>query len=400
MPGGTRTAYAVPASQIGLALETTRGTPPAAPSYMIPVRGPKYTIKLDMIPDETLQGNMVQVYDDIPGLRYDSHGWDGYPYLDSLPLFIACELGSADTMTAAPASTTLAAAATAGSTTISTAGSIAANSYIVIGSGSTLETHYTTAVSGSASPYTVTLQTPLLYNQANGATVTGLTTHAFSLLNNAGGVNQPPSASIWDYDGEEWRLLSAAQMDEFTIKGTGTGLADYTVTWFANPAQMNATAPSVSYTTVPTPAPWTATLLFNGTQVNTVVDWEFDLKRGVKPIPALTGSQEYFMYFSDMLQATGKLTFVEQAGSPYLSTFQEGSSFSIDLTLYDLSTGDALNLHSSRAKYLTGDLNRGGQWVEAEMTFQLLPSSTDALAGGRSPIKITVANSVTTQYWK
>jgi hypothetical protein len=398
MPNVNGPAYASAQSIIGLALEATRGTAPSAPTYMIPVKQPAYDPKLTILPDDTMQGSMVAVYNDVRGMRYDSHGWSSYPYLDSFPLFLMAELGSPDTFNPAPGSTTLASAANAGATTVSTTASIPADSYIVIGSGATLESHQVSGASGTG-PYTITLTTPLVYNQASGAAVTGLNTHAFSLLNN-GSVpgNQPPSASIWDYDGEEWRLLTGGQLDELTIKGTGSALVDYTCTWFANPAQTNVAAPSASFTGTQTPAPWTTTILIGGQQLDVVVNWEIDLKRGVQPIPALTGTEEYYTYFAGPLQSTGKLTFVEQAGSPFLTSYLNGSQASLDIMLFDNASGDVLHLHSSKMQYTTGALSRQSEYVEVEVDFQLLPTAQDALAGGVSPILVSVGNLVASAY--
>jgi len=64
----------------------------------------------------------------------------------------------------------------------------------------------------------------------------------------------------------------------------------------------------------------------------------------------------------------------------------------------DVASGYALNVHSSSALYKTGELDRGKEWVEVPIEFQLLPTTTDALAGGVSPVIATVANSTTTAY--
>ena len=172
----------------------------------------------------------------------------------------------------------------------------------------------------------MTLSSPLLYAQADGATVTPLNNHAFSLLNDAYVAgNQPPSATITDFDGEEWRQITAAQLDELTIKGNGTSLVEYTCTWFGNPATTGASVdppiPTSSYSGIQTPAPWSFYSLLGGTYTPTVMDWEFDFKRNVKPIPALTGTQAYFTYFASVLTASGKLDFIEQSGSPELDNF-------------------------------------------------------------------------------
>lgn len=394
--GGTGVAYATPLTEIGLALESTKGTLVSEPTYMFPIKSPKYKPDLMFIPDETLQGSMVGIYDEVEGMRYDSHGWDAPPYLDSFPVLVCAELGSADNKTAAATSTTLAAAATAGATTVSLTATAAAGSIIVLGTGITQETHLTTGVSGSG-PYIVTLQFPLLFNQSNGSTVTGLTKHQFSLLNNAN-QGQPPSCSLWDYDGEQWRTMTACQLDELTIKGNATGLVDYTCTWFGNAAGLNATPPTTSYGTIPTPPPWTAQILLGGSTVATVVDWSFEFKRGVKPIPALTGSQAYFEYFANVLQCTAKLTLVEQSGSPYLADYLNGTKQSLDVIVFDQTTGDMIDIHSTNALFITGELDRSKEWVEVQVEVQLLPSASDALAGGKSPVLITVGNSVTTAY--
>lgn len=400
MAGPNNRAYAVATTEIGLAKETTIGTLPAAPTYMLPVKGPKYKPDQTYIPDETLQGSMVQIYDEVQSLRYDSHGWSAPPYLDSFPLLLMAELGSPDTKTTAMTSTTLAAAATAGATTVSITGVVAVGNWFTLGSAAagTLETHQATAVTG-AGPYTVTLNTPVDFPQASLSVVGGLTGHKFSLLNNTASLgDQPPSFSIWDNDGEEWRTISACQLDELNIKGNATGLLDYTCTLMGNPAALNATAPSVSYTGVQTPAPWSTAIAIGGSSSPTLTEWEISMKRATKPIPALTGTREYIQYFAGPLDVSYKVTFVEQSGSPYLANYLNATRQSFDLTTFDMLAGAALNIHSTTALFTTGEIDRGKEWVEVQCTVQPLPSTTDATAGGSSPLAISVANSVTTAY--
>lgn len=399
MANSTANAYAVAQTEIMLGIEASRGVA-VSPQTSMKVRAPKYKFDQHMIPDESLQGSMVQVYDSVRGMRYDSHGWDCYPYLDNFAYFLMGELGSPDNLTAAPANTNITAGdgVAAGATVIDTDGSIAAGSFIVIGSGSTQETHETTAVTGTAAPYSVTLKYPLVYGQAGGTPVKGLTNHAFSLLNNSGSTgSQPPSFTIYDNDGEEWRQLTAAQLDQLTIKGNASGFADYTCSWFCNPFT-TPTAPTPAFTSVPAVPSWTTQLLIGGRVVAYAETWEIDLKRGVKPVATTTGTPEYFLYFAGPLQATGKITVIEQSGAPELTEFLNTTTESFDFTLYDLASGFALNLHSSAAKFTSGDLERSKEEVSAQLDIQFLPTTTDALAGGVSPIKATVANGTTTAY--
>ncbi len=397
MAGGTGQAYAVPQTEIGLAIETVKGTPEATPQYAFPVKSPKYEIDLTEIPDDTLQGSMVKVYDLTPGLRYDKHGWSAYPLLDSFPLLIRGELGSADTMIVAPAATTLSAAVAPGAGSISVAATIPAGSYVVIGTGGSLETHITGTPTG-AGPFTIPVTPPIVYNQASGAAVTGLTQHQFSLLNVGNAGNQPPSFTLWDYDGEQWRQMAACQMDELNLKGNATGLVEYTISLMGNPASTNVTAPTISYTDVTTPPPWTFSANINGNILDTIVEWEIDLKRGTKPIPSLTGTQEYFEYFAGAIEATAKLTFVEQSGSPYLADFITNTNLAFSFTIFDQVSGNALTMNCAKALAKSGSLDRSKEWVEVPLDLQLLPSATNALAGGKSPLQMTVANTVVTSY--
>src|ERR1039457_1189560 len=97
-------ALPVAETQVGVGIETTGGLA-VGPAYWIPVMGPKYAPNRQLLPDSTLQGSMVPIYDEIPGLRYDGHGWESFPYRDSLGVFLRGILGSADTKTTARAST-------------------------------------------------------------------------------------------------------------------------------------------------------------------------------------------------------------------------------------------------------------------------------------------------------
>lgn len=406
-----QSALPVAESQLGIAFETTRGTG-VAPAYWLPVMGPKYKPDIKFLPDQTLQGSMVDIYDEIPSLRSDSHGWDSYPYMDTFPVYLRACLGSSDTLTAAPASTTLAASAAVGATTISTTATIAANSWIVIDTGvGVQETHYTTAVSGTATPFTVTLAYPLVFAHNNAATVTGLTKHRFSLLNNSTTTgNQPPSCTITDYAGEtNWRQLAGAQLDTLNISGAADSLPKVTTSWMSYLAT-NPSAPTPSFSTAEAPPGWTATLAIGGTQVagggtggaasGVLMSWEFDFKRNVKPIPAITGTQNYFQFFAGPLTATAKITVIDDPAATWLGAYIAGTTESIDFTLSDVKSGYALNLHSTSAKFITGELDRSSnmEWVKVPLELQLIPSSTDALAGGVSPILATVANAQTSTF--
>lgn len=392
------TIYAVPQTTVGLAIETVRNTP-VAPAVWAKVKSPAYKINQMLLEDDTLQGSMVSTYDATTGLRYDSHGWSTHAYLDVLPYYVLAELGSPDTKTAAPSNTTFAASAAAGALTISLAGSIAVNSWITIDTGAVIEAHYTTAVSG-AGPYTVTLQYPLNYAHSSGAAVTGLTQHVWSLLNNGSGnsgANQPPSLTISDFDGEQWRQLSAAQQDKLSFKIVPDKQVDLSVTYDTN-AATTPSPPSASFTTVQMAPGWSTYFSIGGTQLTYVESVDIDLSRGVKPIPAFTGTQGYYQMFAGPLAATGKITVIEQSGAPELTKYINGTQSSLDVSFFDRKTGLGCRIHSSNTMFKTGEVVRGKEYVQATLDFIMLPTSTDATAGGVSPVNISIGNATSATY--
>ncbi len=397
-------AIPVPETHVGLAVETERGVP-VAPALWLPVMAPKYKPDLQYLPDEGLRGSMVTLYDEIPALRFDSHGFDMHPYMDTFPAIVRACLGSKDSKTAKPASATeLKIEGKAGESTVeveSASEITEGKTYVVIGAASTSsDTRLVTKVVGKV----LTLAYPLSFTHAAKAAVTGLTTHEFSLLNNSVEKgNQPPSYTITDFAGEEysstahWRQLAAAQLDSLSITGGADVLPKAAVAWMANSA-IKPAAPSPSYTTVEAPPGWTTTAALGGVQVPYLVSWSFDFKRGVKNVPAITGTENYYQHFAGALVATAKVTVLENPEATWITAFQNGELESIDLTLADTQNGYALNLHSSKCKFTTAELDRSKEWVEVPLEVQLIPSSTDALAGGVSPVKITAANGTTTEF--
>ena len=182
--------------------------------------------------------------------------------------------------------------------------------------------------------------------------------------------------------------------------------------WSSTPAPGSGTPPTrtsriptVGAETNKSPAPWSFFLQIGGTAGTagagsgtynpTCTDWEVSLKRNVKPIPALTGLQQYYQYFAGPIVPTFKLTFLEQPGSPQLSAFLNATQQPIELTVFDQTNGYALNIRGSLAQYTTGEIDRTKEWVNVVVDGIFLPSTGDALAGGVSPCVITVANSNT-----
>ncbi|MEM0142426.1 MAG: hypothetical protein QXL94_00530 [Candidatus Parvarchaeum sp.] len=198
--------------------------------------------------------------------------------------------------------------------------------------------------------------------------------------------------------------MTACQLETLSLKGSGNDLATYEVSWAGNPASTDVTGPSTSYTGDHAAPSWSTEILINNNPVTTAIDWSLEFNRAVTPIPALTGTQEYLEYFSQSLDISGKFTFVEQAGSPYLSAFLGGSQATIDIRCYDIFSGNLLRWHASTVFYTTGSLERGSEYVQVPISFNPIPSTLDSVpgtsnGGGMGYSILEVANNITTAYY-
>jgi hypothetical protein len=88
---------------VGLAPETTYGTPIATPAYWVPADSPAYTTPYQLIVDNALRGFMGAEYQQVKGLRYDQLTFKTYFYLDSIYYLVRSALGLPDVVTGSSA---------------------------------------------------------------------------------------------------------------------------------------------------------------------------------------------------------------------------------------------------------------------------------------------------------
>ncbi|MGN6607964.1 MAG: phage tail tube protein [Jatrophihabitans sp.] len=86
---------------VGIAKETTYGTPVAAPTAWIPVDGSsiKFKPNLNVLKDQAFRGQMSQDFAAIPGMIMSSLDYKAYLYLDSVYQHFLAILGKTDTVT-------------------------------------------------------------------------------------------------------------------------------------------------------------------------------------------------------------------------------------------------------------------------------------------------------------
>jgi hypothetical protein len=62
------------------------------------------------------------------------------------------------------------------------------------------------------------------------------------------------------------------------------------------------------------------------------------------------------------------------------------------------SVTEYIQFHYSAVGWTKAVKNPGKEWMEVDLEYRGLPNTTDATAGGRSPMKVTIANAVATSY--
>lgn len=91
--------YANSSAQLGMALETTRGTAAATPSYWIPVKSPKIQPVLTQVVNDSQIGSMTAAIDQLITQRHDELTFTCFAYVDTLPALMRGLLGSLDAIT-------------------------------------------------------------------------------------------------------------------------------------------------------------------------------------------------------------------------------------------------------------------------------------------------------------
>lgn len=408
----TPTTYAPAKQFVGIANETSQGTPVAMTSTILcdeikPKDNPTF------LEDKSWRGSMAtDAFAKIAGVKLGELELGGPAYGDGLGYFLRNIFGDmAVTGTSTgTGGTTLSAQAVAGATNLSTVASIPAATVVQIGSGATAEV-FTTGTPSGAGPYTIPLTTPaggLAFAHAAAQPVQpviGPFTQAHSLLNSGGG--QPISHTITHFLGptatsgarqypgtcfSELGLKWNAESELLTWQGKAT-------TW---PSVALGAAPVAAPSTVLPVASWRMLLgiggpAAGGTLVNTVTDGELTIKREVNPYFTVTGTQNPYIIQRGGLSVEGKLSFVAADESPLLymlNNTQPQIQLVLDNGLAGLNK-ITFQFDCQIAAFTAMEPDGTKAAVEYGGTFTAVLNTTNAGgSGGYSPCKVSVTNNV------
>lgn len=408
----TPTTFAPAKQFVGIANETTQGTPVAMTATVL-VDQVKPKDNPTFLDDKSWRGSMAtEAFAKIAGVKTAELELGGPAYGDGLGYFLRNILGDKAVTGTSTGSggTTLSASAAVGASSISTVASIPNNTIVQIGSGATAEV-FTTGTPSGAGPYTIPLSSPaggLGFAHASAEAVqpvTGPYTQAHSLLNSGSG--QPISHTITHFLGptatsgarqypgacfSELGLKWNAQSELLTWSGKAT-------TW---PSVAASVAPVANPSTVLPVASWRMLLgiggpASGGTLINTVTDGEITIKREVNPYFTVTGTQNPYVIQRGGLSVEGKINFVAADESPLLYMLNNTQP-QLQIVLDNGQAGTnkiTFQIDCQIAAFTQMDPEGTKSAVEYQGTFMAVLNTTNAGgSGGYSPIKVSVTNNV------
>lgn len=408
----TPTTYAPAKQFVGIANETTQGTPVAMTNTILcdeikPKDNPTF------LEDKSWRGSMAtDSFAKIAGVKIAELELGGPAYGDGLGYFLKNIFGDMSVTGTSTGSggTTLSATAAAGAATISTVATIPNGTIIQIGTGATAEV-FTTGTPTGAGPYSIPLSSPtggLVFGHASAQAVqpvTGPYTQAHSLLNSGGG--QPISHTITHFLGPTAasgaRQYPGACFSEIGLKFNP---ASELLTWSGKattwPSVALGSAPVAAPSTVLPVASWRMLLgvggpAAGGTLINTVTDGELTIKRELSPYYTVTGTQNPYIIQRGGLSLEGKLNFVASDESPLLYMLNNTQP-QLQIVLDNGLAGTnkiTFQIDCQIAAFTEMEPDGTKSAVEYGGSFTAVLNTTNAGgSGGYSPCKVSVTNNV------
>lgn len=376
---------------LGIAKETVAGTY-VAPTAWVPFTKADFEDIIAPIRDESVRGDDTVLHGLYAGPTYSTWSLDVLAYPDLMGHWLRGIIGP-DTVTAG-VSTTLEAASIAGATSLSSTASIAANSIIMVDTGSNVEYAKVTAVSGSG-PYTLTVTTSptgsvgLSLPHASGVAVVSQTLHTFK---------QNPTAAKATYsftvnDTTQTVSYSGAAMSDLQIKIDPKGAVTVSPKWTCMPSVVQS-AGTPAYTQVAPVLGWQWTMTNAGASSTRGLTYDLTIKRAVDPINSSDGTQAPREIFQGALEADGsyKAIFENQTDlGEFLNYLQRPATAT--LTQPFASGGAVLTLSMAKSGWSKGKRDLGQQYVQADFSLSGIWNTTD---GGA--VSATLSNFQTAAY--
>jgi hypothetical protein len=395
-------------SVLGIAVESTYGTPATAVTYL-PVNGaPKPNDKQKMDPDKGLRGSMGVDYGLQLGVYDTEYDFDGNIFVDTIGYPLAGILGDVaytggtNSGTATTTTAQLIAGGTPQSVAVASATGIVPGTVLAVDTGALLELVTVASVSG----LNVTMTRFFRKDHASGVAVQPVVapfTTTFALLNSgvgpaSVGQGQPPSYTLTDWYGVNGRQYPGAVFSECNIKLVADGLLTFTAKSLAQPSvSLAGVKPVATYSTIKPLSGFSGAITFGSPLTSpdnlTVMTANIDIKRKVDSVHTIDGTAGPYAIFGGGLSVTGKMTVVMESDAQ-LTAYLNNSQPSLNIN-YTPAAGQQLQFNLNNVGYTAVVVGRSKDYVEADITYTGIFNATNAGAsGGYSPIKVTLQNAV------
>lgn len=212
------------------------------------------------------------------------------------------------------------------------------------------------------------------------------------------GNGQPSALEYIDWNSNNQRVYSGVVHDSLSLTFNADGEIKYTTKASGFVSGVNTSAPTNSYGALEIAPAWGITSTIGGSNNILVQDGTLDIKaKSVDPINTLDGSQDPYAFFQDVIEASGKMTFVYEDDAQ-LVNYLTNAKPSLDFNFLR-GTGAAqerMQFHMSKVGWRVGKTVRSKSFTEVEVDYTAHGNVTDAGAtGGYSAIKATLNNSLT-----
>lgn len=365
---------------LGIAKETVAGTY-VAPTTYIPFSKADFEDVYTELKDESYRANDTMLQGMYQGPVHATWDINVMAYPDLIGHFLRGIIGP-DTVSAG-VTTTLAANSIVGATTLSATASIAANSYIKVGTGGTGEYAFVTAVSGSG-PYSLTVTT--VVGQTVGMTLAHSSADALvSASSHKFAQSAVPSTkatySLTVYDTTGTLGYSGAAMSDLALKIDPKAAVTLDVKYMTFPgATQSAMTPT--YTALPPLLGWEWNMTNAGGSSTRGLTLDYAIKRAVEPVHSSDGIQAPREIFQGALDADGtyKAIFENQTDlnlylnytqSPATALLQEPASGTNGM-------GASLAITMSKSGWFKGKRDLSSSYVQADFSLSGIYNATDA----------------------
>lgn len=390
----------------GLGKQSGPGTGVAPSSTgWLPVEPPDISPNITMLEDKGNRGSMVDIYNLVQGVGFCEIGLKGQVFMDSFPHLAEAIMGNIDVVGGIAVggggafSTTLAAGAAAGATSVSLTAQPTVGQILQIeASGSNIrELRTVSAVSGTG-PYSATVPA-LSFAHLSGVAVAAVASpfsHNFTLLNNAPATaNQPPLYSISVFRGLNTRRMIDSVCASLTVRWSTEAMLDWEAK-FVGQLPAVVSDPTSAFSTLTPVAGWRSVPQIAGAGDTTMMSGELTVERGVKPIYGGTGLQSPSDIFAGPMKAEGKASFIYETDAQ-LNYYLNNTQPSMQWTLTQAADAEFIAFFNTVA-FRNGKVIAGSEFSQYDADFTAIPNTANAYAGGVSPLRFRLTNAVQAQY--